>query len=234
MRLGKDFQPFTVPVNTRVNIRGWQAGSGPALLLLHGFPQCHLIWHKVAEQLSQHYTVIAPDLRGYGSSSKPEADDKHKEYSKSTMAHDIFVVMKHLGHAKYYVCGHDRGGRVAHKLCVDYPDHVLKVMFLDIAPTLAMYEATNQLFATAYWHWFFLIQPSPFPEDLISAHPEVMLKKCIRGPSSVFHPDAMAAYEAMFKDKRCVHAMCEGETRSFQDKKVSANSSHRLPSRRHD
>ena len=157
MKLGDDFVPFSIPVTHDVTIRGSQAGTGQPLLLLHGFPQTNLIWHKIAPRLTASYRVVAPDLRGYGASSKPTDDGSHKTYSKSTMAKDVAIVMERLKYDKYSVCGHDRGGRVAHKLCVDYPDRVSKVMLLDIAPTLAMYENSDQEFSTKYWHWFFLV-----------------------------------------------------------------------------
>jgi haloacetate dehalogenase len=214
MRLGEHFIPFSVAIDAHVTIRGWQTGDGPALLLLHGFPQTHIIWHKIAAKLSETYKVVALDLRGYGQSSKPPGDEEHKVYAKSTMAHDCTVVMDRLGYKKYYVCGHDRGGRVAHKLAINYPDQVMKVMFLDICPTLAMYEATDMVFADKYWHWFFLIQQSPFPEQMILGNPDTMIKKCIRGwtpNSEVFHPEAMKAYTELFQDKQGVHAMCEGK-----------------------
>jgi haloacetate dehalogenase len=157
MKLGDHFVDFSIPVTSEITISGSQAGNGPPLVLLHGFPQTNLIWHKIASQLAESYQVIAPDLRGYGASSKPKDDGSHKIYAKSAMAKDVATLMDHLGHKEYYVCGHDRGARVAHKLCVDYPGRVKKVMMLDIAPTLAMFTEVDQLFATVYWHWFFLV-----------------------------------------------------------------------------
>ena len=160
-----DLQTSKTP---QVTIHGVHAGSGPPLLLLHGFPQTHIIWRKVAPQLKQHYSVIATDLRGYGASSKPEAlgPTDHRLMAKSALAADCASVMKQLGCSSYFVCGHDRGARVAHKLCVDSPEQVKKVMLLDICPTKAMYESTNMMLAKAYWHWFFFIQPSPLPEKV--------------------------------------------------------------------
>jgi haloacetate dehalogenase len=157
MRLGEDFLHFSIPVTHEVTIQGSQAGSGPPLLLVHGFPQTNLIWHKIASRLTDSYRVVAVDLRGYGASSKPVDDGSHKTYSKSTMAKDLATVMERLKYDQYFVCGHDRGARVAHKLCIDFPDKVKKVILLDIAPTLAMYERSDQEFATKYWHWFFLV-----------------------------------------------------------------------------
>jgi haloacetate dehalogenase len=157
MKLGNDFIPFLIPITHDVTIHGSQAGSGPPLLLIHGFPQTNLIWHKIAARLTDSYRVVAIDLRGYGASSKPVDKGSHQTYSKSTMAKDVATVMEKLNYDQYFVCGHDRGARVAHALCVDHPEKVKKVMLLDIAPTLAMYEQSDQQFATKYWHWFFLV-----------------------------------------------------------------------------
>jgi haloacetate dehalogenase len=212
MKLGDDFVPFTIPTNPTVSIQGVQAGTGPPLLFLHGFPQTHLIWHKIASKLTSTYRVVALDLRGYGGSSKPPGDETHKAYAKSTMAQDVATVMSRLNYDQFFVCGHDRGGRVAHQLCVDHPDRVRKAMVLDIAPTLAMFEQTDQLFATAYWHWFFLIQPAPFPELAMNANVDLFTQKfmALPGvPQDVFHPDALEQYKALFKDRAGCHAMCE-------------------------
>ncbi|MBI3715090.1 MAG: alpha/beta hydrolase [Betaproteobacteria bacterium] len=187
-------------------------GSGPPLLLLHGYPQSHLIWHKVADALAQHYTVVAADLRGYGQSAKPAGLPDHANYSKREMARDQVDVMRALGHESFYLCGHDRGGRVAHRLAMDHAARVKKLMLLDISPTLAMYQQTNMEFASLYWHWFFLIQPAPFPETLMSADPEFFLKKKIGAGVAglrAFTDEAMAAYLSYMADPACVHAMCE-------------------------
>ena len=168
------------------------------------------MWHRVADQLAHTYTVIALDLRGYGKSSKPPSDDRHETYSKRTMAHDCIEVMRQLGYDKFYICAHDRGARVAHKLLIDYPKTVIKAMLLDICPTLAMYNATDFIFASAYWHWFFLIQPAPFPEDLILSNPEAFaLKQLGRVQPGVFDEGVHASYTEMMKDPTGVHAMCE-------------------------
>jgi haloacetate dehalogenase len=212
MRLGEDFVPFTIPITHEVSIQGFQAGQGAPLLLLHGFPQTSLIWHKIAPKLTTSYRVVAVDLRGYGGSSKPPGDASHKAYSKSTMAQDVVTVMDRLNYKKFYVCGHDRGGRVTHKLCIDHPDRVIKAMVLDICPTLAMFDQTDKLFATAYWHWFFLIQPTPFPEMMINYNPELFTQKfmALPGvPQETFHPDALKAYTDLFRDKAGCHGMCE-------------------------
>ena len=146
-----------------VEINTLAKGSGPPLLLLHGYPQSHLIWHRVAPELAKHYTVVATDLRGYGDSEKLVGLADHSNYSKREMARDQVEVMHQLGFDSFYLCGHDRGGRVSHRLAVDHPDAVKRMMLLDISPTLTMYEQTSMEFARAYWWWFFLIQPAPFP-----------------------------------------------------------------------
>ncbi len=147
------------------------ATMGLPLLLLHGHPQTHAIWHRTAPVLGQHFRLVLADLRGYGDSSKPQGDTDHANYSKRAMAHDMLVVMRQLGHERFAVLAHDRGARVAHRLAADHSQAVTRLVVLDIAPTLAMYEQTNEGFARAYWHWFFLIQPAPLPERLIEADP---------------------------------------------------------------
>ena len=187
-------------------------GEGPPLLLLHGFPQTHAIWHRVAPQLAPHYSLVMPDLRGYGDSAKPPSDAAHAPYSKREMARDMVELMRSLGHDRYFLCGHDRGGRVAHRLAVDHPAAVAKLMVLDISPTATMYERTNMQFATLYYHWFFLIQPEPLPEKLIGADPVFYLRRKIDswgvGGTQFFDPRALAEYERCFTPE-AIHAMCE-------------------------
>lgn len=186
------------------------AGSGPPLLLLHGFPQSHHIWHKAAPELTSEFTVIAIDLRGYGASSNPAGDEQHKLYAKSAMAKDCIDVIKELGFQSFYVCAHDRGARVAHELCIDYPAAVLKVMLLDICLTLIMYTKTNQAFATAYFHWFLLIQAAPFPETIISHNPGAFAGRCFgRVGMDVFDRECMPYCVSMLSSPDAVHAMCE-------------------------
>lgn len=200
-----------------VIIRGHRGGNGPPLLLLHGFPQTRVIWHKVAPALAKTFSLVIPDLRGYGSSSKPATSDSadHSLYGKGEMAADMAKVMESLGYTSYFVVGHDRGGRVTHQLCADYPQRVKKCILLDIAPTLAMLEATDQVIATAYWHWFFLIQPAPFPEDAMLSAPEVFSRKMLRGlprgsgGNGIFTHAAYEEYRKVFRDKDTVHGMCE-------------------------
>lgn len=206
-----NFETFRQRVG-EVEIAGVRGGSGPPLLLLHGHPQSHLIWHRVAPALADHFTVIATDLRGYGSSSAPPGNAGHEHYSKRTMAQDQVSLMAAFGFEHFALCGHDRGARVAHRLCMDHPEAVSRAMLLDIAPTLAMYERTSMAFAAAYWHWFFLIQPAPFPETLINAEPDFYIEKLMglrHAGLTPFAPDAMAAYTAAMRDPARVHAMCE-------------------------
>jgi haloacetate dehalogenase len=187
-------------------------GKGPPLLLLHGFPQTHVIWHQLADRLAEHFTLVMPDLRGYGDSSKPAGEADHANYSKRTMAADMLAVMAQLGHDRFQVCGHDRGGRVAHRLALDHPDAVRKLMLLDIAPTLTMYDGTNQAFATLYYHWFMLIQPAPLPETLLGNNAQFFLEGALGGWGSsgaFIDPLAMAEYRRCFCTPEAIHAACE-------------------------
>ena len=185
--------------------------DGPALLLLHGYPQTHAIWHKVAPRLAQRFNVVASDLRGYGDSGKPATTADHMSYSKRVMAADQVSLMRALGHEKFLLAGHDRGGRVAHRLAADHPERVMKLAVLDIAPTLAMYEQTDEAFARAYWHWFFLILPAPVPERMIGNDPGLVLPaKMASGSAGLtpFAPEAWAEYVRCFTPGM-VHASCE-------------------------
>jgi haloacetate dehalogenase len=184
----------------------------PPLLLLHGYPQSHIIWHKVVPLISNYFTLVITDLRGYGNSDKPKGFADHSNYSKRTMAHDQYLVMQQLGFYTFYVAGHDRGGRVAHRLALDYPEAILKLCTLDISPTLHMYENTTMDFAKQYWWWFFLIQPYPFPEKLILAEPETYLKKKIGYGVAGLTPFTEATYGAYLsyiRSEDTVHGMCE-------------------------
>ena len=186
-------------------------GNGPALLLLHGFPQTKAIWHQVAPELAKNFTVVASDLRGYGASSKPHGKPDHSSYSKRSMAKDQHALMHALGHKQFFVLGHDRGGRVSHRLAMDFPQSVLKLMVLDISPTLAMYDRTSMAFAKGYWHWFFLIQPEPVPETLIGANPEYWLKNHMgrHAGTGIFSPERWAEYLSGVSNPQGMHAMCE-------------------------
>jgi haloacetate dehalogenase len=188
-------------------------GSGPPLLLMHGYPQTHALWHKVAPSLAQRFTVVASDLRGYGDSSKPAGGADHERYSKRAMARDQVEAMQALGFERFSVVGHDRGGRVAHRMALDHLNRVQKLAVLDISPTRIMYAATDMAFATAYYHWFFLIQPFDLPERLIGADPVYYLRKKLGGWGSaglsIFDPRALAEYERCFRDPATIHATCE-------------------------
>ena len=211
MHFEQDFTLNKVTANG-VGINYRRAGSGPPLLLLHGYPQTHYMWHKIAPTLARHFTVIAADLRGYGDSDKPESDTTHSPYSKRVMAADMATLMMQLGYQRFAVAGHDRGGRVAHRLARDYPDMVSRLAVLDIAPTAAMYEQTDMRFATAYYHWFFLIQPAPLPERMIGADPHFYLsqKSGQWGRTTGAMTDAaFAEYLRCFSKPETIHASCE-------------------------
>lgn len=195
-----------------VRLHGRVGGSGKPLLLLHGHPQTHVIWHRVAPVLAERFTVVVLDLRGYGDSGRPEADLAHARYSKREMALDALDAMRHHGFERFGVLAHDRGARVAHRLAADHPDAVDRLMLLDIAPTLAMYENTSDAFARAYWHWFFLIQPSPLPEALIESDPVRYVRSVMGGRHAgltPFAPEALAEYERCASIAGTAHAICE-------------------------
>jgi haloacetate dehalogenase len=191
-----------------INVR--HGGSGPGLLLLHGHPQTHVMWHKIAPRLAEQFTVVAPDLRGYGDSSKPPTTPDHTPYSKRAMAQDQLAVMQQLGFDRFFVAGHDRGGRCAYRLALDHPDHVLKLAVLDILPTGEHFRRTTMAFALSYWHWFFLAQPFDFPERLIGADPDYFyLKRHGATPPDFFTPEALAEYRRCWNNPATIHAMCE-------------------------
>lgn len=195
-----------------IRINAIRGGNGPALLLLHGHPQTHAIWHKVAPTFARHFTVIAADLRGYGDSGKPPGADDHSNYSKRRMAADQVALMTAQGFSEFAVIAHDRGGRVAARMALDYPQAVTKLVTLDVAPTLAMYEQTSFAFARAYWHWFFLVRPAPFPETLIRADADLYLKQTIGARSAGLAPftaDAYAEYLRCLSDPATAHGICE-------------------------
>lgn len=187
-------------------------GSGPPLLLLHGYPQTHVMWHRVAPALAEYFHVVCPDLRGYGDSDKPRGDAQHARYAKRAMAQDNVEVMAALGHQRFAVVGHDRGARVGHRIALDYPARVSRLAVLDIAPTYHMFRTADKHVATGYYHWFFLIQSGGLPERLIGADPGYYLDdKLARwsAPGAQFHPAARAEYHRCFADPACVHATCE-------------------------
>ncbi|HYI16630.1 MAG TPA: alpha/beta hydrolase [Thermomicrobiales bacterium] len=193
-----------------VTIHVRHGGSGPPLLLLHGHPQTHVMWHRIAPALAERFTVVAPDLRGYGDSSKPPTNDTHEPYSKRAMARDQVALMQSLGFERFNVAGHDRGGRVAYRMALDHPQRVLKLAVLDIVPTGEHLRRADASFALGYWHWFFLAQRHPFPELVIGADPDTFYLNR-RGPGShtIFAPEALAEYRRCWNDPATVHAMCE-------------------------
>lgn len=240
------FEAATFEVNnSQVFARTGGSADKPALLLLHGFPQSHVMWHRVAQALTQDFFLVMPDLRGYGDSAKPRGDSakppgdaEHSNYSKRAMAQDMAALMRALGHSRYGVCGHDRGGRVAHRLALDHPAAVSRLAVIDIAPTLDMYSATDMRFASAYYHWFHLIQPTPLPELMILGcwrdylHAKLGGWGGKKGPHDAdasapqggavglglpgvgadlphLEPQALADYERCFSRPDTIHAMCE-------------------------
>lgn len=210
-QLFPDFEPRVFEVNG-IQIAGHIGGSGSPLLLLHGHPQTHAIWHKLAPALMKSHTLVMTDLRGYGDSSKPQGDVDHSNYSKRVVAQDQVEVMNQLGFDRFDVLAHDRGARVAHRLAMDHADAVNKLIMLDIAPTLSMYEKTTEAFAKAYWHWFFLIQPSPLPERLIEADPAGYIRDVMGrrfAGLKPFDPLALAEYMRCVALPGAAHGMCE-------------------------
>ena len=187
-------------------------GSGPPLLLLHGNPQSHAIWHAVAPALARRFTIVAPDLRGYGGSFKPSATPDHAPYAKREMAGDMVALMVSLGFARFQVASHDRGARVAHRLALDAPERVEKLAVMDIVPTVEHFERTNMNFALGYYHWFWFAQPHPFPEDLINKAPDTWFAAHTGRSSGIpafFHPEALADYLAAARDPAAITGMCE-------------------------
>ena len=187
-------------------------GIGWPLLLMHGYPETHLTWHKVAPRLAEQFAVVVPDLRGYGDSGKPQGGQRHENYSFRAMAQDQIDVMHHYGYDRFLVAAHDRGARVAHRLCLDHPESVEKVCLMDIAPTLTMYRGTNQQFATEYMWWFFLIQAFPLPEHMIGLDSKFYLQEIFKGlnktPGAI-GADEMNEYLRMFSNPAVIHATCE-------------------------
>ncbi len=206
------FTSSEVKTTSGIEIHVTVGGSGRPLLLLHGYPQTHVMWHKLSPALAERFTVVLPDLRGYGDSGKPAPDDKHLQYSKRAMAQDQIDVMRALGFSRFQAVGHDRGGRVLHRLCLDRPEAVERAAVLDIGPTATMYAHTDKAFATAYFHWFFLIQPHDLPERMIGADPDYWLDRLLghwgRKPG-VFTQEALAEYHRCFRDSAGIRATCE-------------------------
>jgi haloacetate dehalogenase len=208
------FDGFTL---TKLDVAGGSirlryGGTGPPLLLLHGNPQSHCMWNRIAPELAKRFFVVCPDLRGYGESLKPPATPDHAPYAKREMAKDMVAVMDHFGHRRFRLAGHDRGGRVAHRLALDFPDRVERLATLDIIPTIEHFERTNMDFALSYYHWFWFAQPHPFPEVLINAAPEAWFHAHTSRsprPAELFHPEALADYLAAAHRPENITGMCE-------------------------
>ncbi len=214
------FEPLDVVVQGR-HVRGRVGGraDAPPLLLLHGFPQTHAMWHRVAPRLAAHFRLVLPDLRGYGDSEPAPDEPEQAQMGKRALAADVLAVMRHLGHERFAVAGHDRGGRVAHRLALDAPEAVSRLAVLDIAPTLDMLEGADWRFGRAYYHWFFLAQPAPEPERLINTDPLRYLHRKLggwgAGSLAHLHPAALAEYERCMHKPEVVHAMCEDYRAAF-------------------
>ncbi len=197
----------------RLHARVGGRADAPPLLLVHGFPQTHALWHRVAQKLAPQFRLVLPDLRGYGRSAKPRGEADHANYSKRTMAADLVALMGSLGHERFVIAGHDRGGRVAHRLAIDHADAVEKLCVIDIAPTFDMYAATDMRFASAYYHWFHLIQPHPLPEMMIGGCAKDYLHAKLGGwgtaGTAYIEPQALADYEACFCTPEDIHGACE-------------------------
>ncbi len=204
------FKPIRIPTTGAV-INGVMGGNGPPLLLLHGWPQSHVEWYRVAPMLAKQFTVIATDLRGYGDSSIPADGNNHEGYSKREMARDQIEVMRSLGFDRFALAGHDRGARVGQRMAFDYPDTVTKLALIDVIPTYTVYTHLTKEFATVYYHWFLLVQPSPLPETILGSSAEFFLRTwAFNGLiPDVITPETFAEYLRCFKNPATLHAMCE-------------------------
>jgi haloacetate dehalogenase len=195
-----------------IDIAYVMGGSGPPLLLLHGYPQCKAEWARVAPQLAQHFTVVCADLRGYGDSAKPRCLPDKSNYSFRAMADDQVGLMRRLGFARFQVAGHDRGARTAYRMALDHPDAVQTLAVMDIVPTYTMFMETNRKVAATYWHWYFLSQPEPFPERLIAADPDYFYEVCLVGwgaaKISDFDAEMIAEYRRAWRDSAMIHGSC--------------------------
>jgi haloacetate dehalogenase len=211
---GFETRHHTLADGTRLFARCGGVRDGPPLLLLHGFPQSHAMWHRVARRLAGRFCLVLPDLRGYGDSDKPPGAADHANYSKRAMAADMAALMTSLGHERFGLVGHDRGGRVAHRLALDHRARITRLALIDIGPTLDMYAATDMRFASAYYHWFHLIQPRPLPERMIGGDAKFYLHWKLGGwggttGTDFIEPEALAEYERCFCRADTIHATCE-------------------------
>ena len=215
-------------------LRVRHGGAGPPLLLLHGHPQTHMMWHEVAPGLAERFTVVAPDLRGYGESSKPASTPDHEPYSKRAMARDQVELMRQLGFERFAVCGHDRGARCAYRLALDHPERVERLAVLDIVPMGEAFRRADARFGLAYWHWFFLAQPDGLPERMIGADPDSFYFRQRYQARELFAPEALEDYLRCARRPETIHAMCEdyraGATYDFTlDEADPARSGSRAP-----
>lgn len=200
----------TTITTTGATINLVKGGQGSPVLLLHGYPQTHVMWHKIAPQLAKDFFLVMPDLRGYGDSSKPPDGENHSGYCKRVTAQDQVEVMEQLGFKQFAVVGHDRGGRVAHRMALDHPERITKLTTLDIVPTHKLYNDVTKEMASVYYHWFFLIQPAPFPETLIGNNAEFFLNSMLgRLKPQAITPEAFAEYLRCFSDPATIHGTCE-------------------------
>jgi haloacetate dehalogenase len=193
-------------------IRVRHGGNGPPVLLLHGIPQTHVMWHKIAQRLAQDFTVVAADLRGYGDSSKPPSKPDHAPYSKRVMARDQVEVMRQLGFDRFFLVGHDRGGRCAYRLALDHPQRVRKLAVLDIVPTGEVFRRVNMELGLAFWVWFLLAQPYDLPERVLATNPQLFLDYMLdgwSGTADAFPQEVRAEYARTFCDPETLHAICE-------------------------
>ncbi len=208
------YTPRRIPVGgVNLHLLAREQADKPVLLLLHGYPETHAMWHRVAPLLQGDFSLVIPDLRGYGDSGKPPSLPDAGNQSKRAMAQDMAELMTALGHERFHIAGHDRGARVAHRLCLDHAARVASACVMDIAPTLTTFAMTDQALATAYFHWFFLIQPPPLPERMIGADPESWLRGCLSrwsmGNDPAFAPAAVAEYLRCFSQPEAIRASCD-------------------------
>jgi haloacetate dehalogenase len=212
MEMFAHLQSVVVETGDALIFARW-GGSGPPLLLLHGFPETHVMWHQVAPLLSRHFTVVCADLRGYGQSNGPPSTPEHAPYAKRVLARDMVTVMAHLGFHSFFVAGHDRGGRVAYRLALDHPTVVGKIAVLDVIPVVDVWERADARLAMAFWPWSLLAQPAPLPERLLLGAPAAVIENALGGewgsPPEAFPAHVRAAYVAALQRPESVHAICE-------------------------